>query len=41
MTGEYPTSYGALLQAVQNGTIAKERIDESVKKIIRAKLELW
>lgn len=40
MSGEFKTAYGALLQAVQNGTVTEERVDESVRRIIRAKLKL-
>ena len=36
---DYKTAYNALLSAVQNGVITQERIDESLHRIYRVKLE--
>ena len=30
--------YNGILQAVQNGNISQEQLDDSVRKVIRAKL---
>lgn len=41
MTPELAASYQGVLDAVRAGTIKEERIDESVTRIVRAKLALW
>ena len=33
-------AYNGLLQAVQDGTITEERIDESVERIVKVKLQM-
>ena len=38
MPADYASAYNGLLKAVQDGTITEERIDESVNRIVRAKL---
>lgn len=38
MPADYASAYSGLLKAVQDGTITEERIDESVNRIVRAKL---
>ena len=38
MPADYTSAYNGLLKAVQDGTITEERIDESVNRIVRAKL---
>ncbi|MCI6682514.1 MAG: hypothetical protein MR472_08830 [Parafannyhessea umbonata] len=40
MTPDLPASYQGVLDAVKAGTITEERIDESVTRIVRAKLAL-
>ena len=37
---DYETAYNGLLQAVQDGTITEERIDESVERIVKVKLQM-
>ena len=39
LTGEYEVQIPALVQAVQRGEIARERIDESVLRILKLKIE--
>lgn len=39
-SGDFYTQYYAILNAVKNGTITEERIDESVKRILMLKLQL-
>lgn len=41
MTPDLTASYQGVLDAVRAGTITEERIDESVTRIVRAKLALW
>lgn len=38
MPADYTSAHNGLLKAVQDGTITEERIDESVNRIVRAKL---
>jgi beta-N-acetylhexosaminidase len=38
MPSDYASAYNGLLTAVQNGTLTEDRIDESVTRIVRAKL---
>ena len=40
MPQDYETAYNGLLQAVQDGTISEERIDESVERIVKVKLQM-
>jgi beta-N-acetylhexosaminidase len=40
MPSDYTSAYNGILTAVQNGTLTEERIDESVTRIVRAKLLL-
>ena len=40
MPQDYETAYNGLLQAVQDGTITEERIDESVERIVKVKLQM-
>jgi beta-N-acetylhexosaminidase len=40
MPGDFERAYNGLLTAVQNGTITEERIDESVTRIVKAKLKM-
>lgn len=40
MPADYESAYKGLLAAVQDGTITEERIDESVNRIVRAKLSM-
>lgn len=40
MTPDFQETYQGLLDAVQDGTISQERIDESVTRIVRAKLSM-
>ncbi len=40
MPEDYETAYNGLLAAVNDGTITEERIDESVIRIVRLKLEM-
>lgn len=40
MPGDFQSAYQGVLDAVQNGRIPEERIDESVERIIKAKLML-
>lgn len=40
MPQDYETAYNGLLAAVNNGTISQERIDESVIRIVRVKLQM-
>ncbi|MCC8097785.1 MAG: glycoside hydrolase family 3 protein [Eubacterium sp.] len=40
MPDDFETAYSAVLEAVENGEISEERIDESVKKIIAKKLSM-
>lgn len=40
MPDDFERAYNAVLDAVENGEISQERIDESVKKIIEKKLSL-
>ena len=35
MPNSLPEAYAAVLEAVQNGTITQERLDQSVNKILR------
>ena len=37
MPNSLPEAYAAVLEAVQNGTITHERLDQSVNKILRYK----
>jgi beta-N-acetylhexosaminidase len=37
---DFPASYDAMLQAVQSGEISRERLDRSVRKILKAKASL-
>lgn len=37
---DYETAYNGLLQAVQNGTITEDRINESVVRIVKVKLQM-
>ena len=37
MPNSLPEAYAAVLEAVQNGTITQERLDQSVNKILRYK----
>ena len=37
---EYKTQYSAVLQAVQNGRISKDRINESVRRLLNWKLQM-
>ena len=37
---DFMESYHALLDAVENGTISEERIDESVRRILKVKSNL-
>ena len=40
MPQDYETAYNGLLAAVQDGTITQERIDESVVRIVKIKLQM-
>ena len=40
MPEDYHKAYEAVLNAVNNGTISEERIDESLDRIYRVKLKL-
>lgn len=40
MPQDYETAYNGVLQALQSGTITEERINESVTRIVRVKLEM-
>ena len=40
MPQDYETAYNGLLQAVQDGTITEERINESVARIVKVKLQM-
>lgn len=40
MPQDYETAYNGLLQAVQDGTITEDRINESVTRIIKVKLQM-
>lgn len=40
MPQDYEAAYNALLEAVNNGTIAEERIDESIVRIVKVKQQL-
>jgi beta-N-acetylhexosaminidase len=40
MPGDFDRAYNGLLTAVQNGTISEERINESVTRIIKLKLQM-
>lgn len=40
MPADYEKAYNGVLEAVNNGTITEERIDESVNRIVRAKLRM-
>lgn len=40
LPADYETAYNGLLAAVNNGTISEERINESVVRIVRVKLEM-
>ena len=37
---DYETAYNGLLQAVKDGTITEERINESVVRIVKVKLQM-
>ena len=39
-TGNYKKQYEAVLNAVNNGIISEDRIDRSVRKILKLKIEL-
>jgi len=39
LTTEHKTHYEALLRAVRQGRISEERLDESVKRILKLKIE--
>lgn len=40
MPQDYETAYNGLLQAVQDGTITEDRINESVTRIVKVKLQM-
>ena len=40
MPSDFQTCYQGVLDAVSDGTLSEERIDESVVRIVRAKLAL-
>mgnify|MGYP004562193275 CR=1 FL=1 len=40
MPADFHTAYEAVLNAVQDGRISEERIDESVMRILRAKRKM-
>ena len=40
MTPDFSASYEGVLSAVRDGTLGEERIDDSVRRIIKAKLRL-
>ena len=40
MPQDYETAYNGLLKAVQDGTITEERINESVERIVKVKLQM-
>ena len=40
MPADYESAYRGLLAAVEDGTITEERIDESVNRIVKAKLQM-
>ena len=40
MPSDLQTAYNGILEAVENGTLTQERIDESVRRILRVKLEM-
>lgn len=40
MPKDFKASYEAVLQAVKNGTISNERINDSVQRIIQTKLSI-
>ena len=40
MPKDFKAAAGAIINEVRNGNISEERIDESVRKIVRAKLYL-
>jgi len=40
MPEDFPSAYASLLNAVQNGTIKTEQIDESMRRILRLKLKM-
>jgi len=37
---DYPTAFNAVLQAISNGTLTEERINQSVRRILRLKQQL-
>ena len=39
MPEDFKAAYAGILEAVQNGTLSEERIDESVKRIVGTKLK--
>lgn len=40
MPADYESAYQGLLAAVEDGTLTEERIDESVNRIVKAKLQM-
>ena len=40
LSTDFQVQYKALLQAVYDGTVTEERLDESVRRILRWKYEL-
>ena len=40
MPQDYETAYNGLFQAVQDGTITEDRINESVTRIVKVKLQM-